>query len=480
MRLARVFIFLIIAGLLAIPMLADISVASAQTAVLQDYYNGAVDDANSTIYANSWGAQTFTTSSTYTMSEIRLLLWREGAPGNVYCELQTIGDTGDPSGSAVSAGILNGNALTTETTGAWYSVDMADYNLEYNTQYAIVVYADYGYSNNTIAWRYDSAAATYAGGQKFTSANGGVTWAAGAGQDFMFEVWGIANIDLLNVKVWENYKEDDDWLITAYYVCSVNPYFEESEPPERWFNLQILNGNCTTGTVVAQSPIRFWGYGPASVYLSADERADLEWGGNITVRLYSTIAENCYVLENEDWRGINLNELDAWVIQVAHSMEIQDGVTYTVGIAESGIVLNGVGGPIFRSGIPQLMDVRGTRLFQEAISEYTRPTPSFSNEMQAESDMEARLGHYTYDAIESVANSFGIEVYILGFVGIALMYLIIAARGVPLGHTGAGMIISLSLLYIGLYTGTFLWLWFSLIAIISAGLFIWHTWLRQT
>jgi len=479
MKIIRIIILLSLLLLLLIPLAGNIQ---AQGLTKFEYYDSG-NDANTTLMGLTWAAQTFTTTSTFTFEEARLMLYREGAPGNVEVELKAVDGSGHPTGSALSTGTLNGNALTTETTGAWYAVDMTSYDLEYNTQYALVAHCDYGYSNNTVRWHYDSGGATYAGGEKLVSANSGITWAAGAGEDYMFEVWGITDIYLHNVKIWRDYREADDWLITAYYTCTVNPYYDNNEPPERWFNLQLLDGNCTSGTVIAQSPVRFWGHAPASIYLSAEEQEDIEWGGNYTIRLYSNLTGTCDVAGNltaADWRGVNLNELDSWCLQVAHSIEDIYGVDLTIGIAGSGEVLNTVGGPIFRTGIPQLMDIRNIKLFQESVESYDRPASDFENKMQEETDMEARLGAYTYGAIEEAADAMGIEIYILGFIGIALIYFILASRGVPMGHTGAGMILSISSLYIGLYTGTFLWIWFSLIAIISAGLFIWHTWLRQT
>ena len=215
--------------------------------------------------------------------------------------------------------------------------------------------------------------------------------------------------------------------------------------------------------------------------MNADEQSSLEWqNGNYSVKLYSTITETCYTLALIDWRGSNLNELDTWAIETAIDIGDRNDEEYVVNIAKQGLVINEELGGMFQVGIPDIEAVRGTRLFQSATTEYQKPTPTFVNNMQAESDMEARLGSYVYESMEEVADEMGLDVGMFGFMGIALIYIMMAARGLPIGHTGVAILLSTGFLFLGLYTGTFQWVWFALIGLIASALFIWHTFLRQT
>lgn len=434
--------------------------------------NNVVSTGNYTVMADNWGAQTFTTTTSYTLTEVRLAMLREGSPGYAYLSLRAVDSGGDPTGAALSTGELNANAFTTDALGAWYTFVMTPYDLEYDTQYALVLSAPSGYANNTVYWGYVVAGAL-PNGEKLTSITGGVTWTPDAGEDFTFECWGYTGLAINSVRVWSNFREEGDWLITAYYTNTVAPQYPD-ESIENYWDLQLLTSNCT-GNVTAQTPIRYWGHRVGSIYLSASQVETLDWGGNYSVRLYSETLSVCYELapDDTDWRGQNMRELDSWCIWVAKSMGTADGRTYTAEIVDRGDLINAAAGPYFSNGIPRIACIRQAHLFQEYECAYELADYDFVNEMQAETDMEERLGPYVYGVMETASTAFSIPTFVIGFIVIAVMYFMMAAV-VPPGHAVAGMIISVPLLFIGLYTGTFLWLWYALIALVAIALFIWH------
>ena len=81
------------------------------------------------------------------------------------------------------------------------------------------------------------------------------------------------------------------------------------------------------------------------------------------------------------------------------------------------------------------------------------------------SDMASRL--------QTVGDVFNLPAYIVGFLGILFAFTVVAIRGVPPGHTMAGLIICSLFLYIGLYTGMVLPVWIAIIGLICVFFITW-------
>jgi hypothetical protein len=158
------------------------------TLILQDEYNTGDDNATSLIAAfssNSYLCQSFTPASSHTLTKVRLKLLKTGSPGTV-----TVGvyaSSGDlPTGAALCSGNLDGNNLTTSTTGEWYFINMTGgAALTASTKYVIkvTISATSGYLN-TLQWRIKQAA-SYAGGYVTNFFNGSAI--PYVGFDAMFE-----------------------------------------------------------------------------------------------------------------------------------------------------------------------------------------------------------------------------------------------------------------------------------------------------
>lgn len=139
------------------------------------------DDAGVEITAITWRAQTFTTTSAYTVTDVRLKFYRTGSPSTVTVGIYaTAGSL--PTGAALVTGTMNGNSVTTSVSGEWYTISLGSGTALANaTEYAIVVSC----AVDGLYWRTDLGNG-YAGGQAASSTNSGSTWNAVAGSDRMF------------------------------------------------------------------------------------------------------------------------------------------------------------------------------------------------------------------------------------------------------------------------------------------------------
>ena len=105
---------------------------------------------------------------------------------------------------------------TIADTYDWVKIDLTETSLEATTEYAIVIRAVAGDTDNDIQWREDDAGGLADAGA-YTSTNSGVSWTIEAGgADYLFEVWGYPTIDLISAKVFRGYLEPDDILFVIH------------------------------------------------------------------------------------------------------------------------------------------------------------------------------------------------------------------------------------------------------------------------
>ena len=151
---------------------------------LKEFYN-TNDDISGTITTTAWYAQTWTTTSSYNISSVKLkLYWSGSAPANVIVGIRATTE-GKPSGADLTSGSILGSAVTEGSPGTFIEIPLTSYALADATKYAIVVRVD----TNSCYWRADNSSPTYDGGNGCSSTNSGVAWTTGS-YDFMFEVYG--------------------------------------------------------------------------------------------------------------------------------------------------------------------------------------------------------------------------------------------------------------------------------------------------
>jgi hypothetical protein len=159
--------------------------------IQESYTTG--DNSPEDIWGTRWYAQTFTTTSAYSIKGVRLLLFKSSNPsGNVTVAIRaTSSDL--PTGADLVSVSMSAADLVTDTPTWEYFEFASSYSLSASTTYAIVVRAPSGDSSNYVNWRFDSTG-SYSGGRYAESTNSGVDWTGNSSWDFMFETHEAASI----------------------------------------------------------------------------------------------------------------------------------------------------------------------------------------------------------------------------------------------------------------------------------------------
>lgn len=150
---------------------------------LREFYNTG-DDIWITPSVANWYAMTWTTTAAYSITSVKLKLYRGGTPpANV---IVSIRDTvaGKPSGGDLTSGSIAGVGLT-GNPGIFEEILLTPYDLEDAKKYAIVVRCD----TVSCSWRIDNSSPSYGGGNGVFSNNSGSSWTTKT-YDMMFEVYG--------------------------------------------------------------------------------------------------------------------------------------------------------------------------------------------------------------------------------------------------------------------------------------------------
>jgi len=152
----------------------------------KDYYNEGDNAYQASMYASSWESQTITANSSYDLKKLRLKLFREGLPGILTISIKAVVD-GKPSGADLVFTTIDGDLLTTNTSGQWKIITLPSiYSVGIGDKFAIVVRRS-GADGPKFGWRVDSTAPSYSGGCRVRSTDSGETWTEYPDRDFMFE-----------------------------------------------------------------------------------------------------------------------------------------------------------------------------------------------------------------------------------------------------------------------------------------------------
>ena len=129
-----------------------------------------------------WVAMNFTASESYTITSVKLNLFRTGTPGTLTVSIRaTTADV--PSGADLASGTFAGNDLLT-TPGQYEEITLgAGCSLVSGTKYAIVCRC----AAASVYW---GRGLGYANGGRCTSADSGASWGAESVVSMNFETWG--------------------------------------------------------------------------------------------------------------------------------------------------------------------------------------------------------------------------------------------------------------------------------------------------
>ena len=441
-------------GILVVLILSIVPSVYATSYTLYEYFNTG-DDASALTWAQNQTGQTFTTNTTllHTITQVRVKIYRSGAPGDLTAYIYATDSSSNPTGLPLGEGTISGDSLTTTTTGDWYSIILDEaITPAVNTKYALVLSAPFGTSDTVcVGWRYDNASGYGGGGAEEYSLDGGITWSTIAANDMLFEIWGEPALTVLGTKVFSNFLETGDQLfVFPYKVLAGSPYTMDS--PQNYFNMQL----CTNTTIVAQNKLPAWGYKPGSIYLRASQAIPL--GGALTNIKFigitgSTFAgtSTTYTLVSSDWAGGDKELIDAWVIATASAME--DYYVVTLLEPHSGkFVLNEAGSEIFYTGVPGLATVRPD-LFSivppgtEMPAKKTHPTTY-------QDTLIGNFGAKAIAAFDDIGNLLGVEgtfVSLAFWLWVTMMAMMVL--GAATGHPIVGLACALPVLFIGVKMG---------------------------
>ncbi len=157
-----------------------------------EYYDTGADGAAG-FYSASWKAQTFTTTDSFTIISVKLLVYKIGSPGTVTVSIQAVDGSNKPDGSDIAGLSITDDpsGYTTDTDGLWVEYTFATPAiLSATTRYAIVMRTASGDIDNRVMPKADISSPTYTNGESLTSSNSGSSWTAVASVDILFETWG--------------------------------------------------------------------------------------------------------------------------------------------------------------------------------------------------------------------------------------------------------------------------------------------------
>ncbi len=157
-------------------------------------YHDSAPDGHASLYVSGatdrQGAQSFTTTDSYSISSVKVLIYRINSPGTYTVSIRAA--SGDaPTGGDLASGEFEGSSITTNVAGEWKEITFdTPYELSSTTKYTIVIrYTGGGDSGGSIEWLGVGGSSSYPAGQGTYSFTGGSTWSA-LSRDFNFETWG--------------------------------------------------------------------------------------------------------------------------------------------------------------------------------------------------------------------------------------------------------------------------------------------------
>lgn len=136
--------------------------------------------------------QTFKAGSSYTLTKVELLMYREGTPPNITVEIQGTSG-GAPDNNVLATQSIDISSITTSTSGEWVEIIFdTPAELTLNTTYAIVVGDGYTDSSNRYRWNQNTVSDDYTDGSKYFATTG-ENWSQ-SNYDFCFKTYSGSDI----------------------------------------------------------------------------------------------------------------------------------------------------------------------------------------------------------------------------------------------------------------------------------------------
>jgi len=139
------------------------------TPILRQYISDG-DDTDITVVGDSWAAETFTVTSSYSLTSVKVKLWHTAGTGTLTVAIYTADGSGFPTGAALATGTLAADTLSLSSPGDFQTVTYATVLPVSVASYDVVLhYAGTG----EVYWRAMSGVAGYS-----YSDDAGATWAS--------------------------------------------------------------------------------------------------------------------------------------------------------------------------------------------------------------------------------------------------------------------------------------------------------------
>jgi hypothetical protein len=173
---------------------------------LREYYNTGDDTSELAFYdpisipdKSRLLAQTFTPSTSFTVTSVKVKIYRVGNPlEDIYSGIGIYATSGGVPvwGSELAGGIYYPSLVTDNTDGEWITINLSEQdpgsaNLVAGTEYALLLVpgADMYLPDFSIGWRVDASSPSYSGVAQ-VSYSDPISWSnISPNSDFMFEIW---------------------------------------------------------------------------------------------------------------------------------------------------------------------------------------------------------------------------------------------------------------------------------------------------
>lgn len=131
------------------------------------------DDQDITVVSDNWAAQTFTVTSSYSLTSVKVKVWHTSGTGTLTVAVYAANGSGFPTGSVLKTGTVAVSTLSGSAPGAFATVTYTTIQPMLVGTYNVVLhYAGTGVVN----WRAMSGGTGYS-----YSTDAGVTWYEGGG-----------------------------------------------------------------------------------------------------------------------------------------------------------------------------------------------------------------------------------------------------------------------------------------------------------
>lgn len=259
------------------------------------------------------------------------------------------------------------------------------------------------------------------------------------------------SVDIEDATIFTNYLMGGDQLIVISYKC-LQGTDEDLYNVKDYYSFQIYDGTF----LVAQVDVPRWGYGPASIYLSASNILDSskEYSLKLTGKSskYASPISDTHAITGGAWGGSDMDDLRTWVLDFADRMGNYYDTTYITYTQIYGRILNSVGAQIFSSTIPSLQ-VQVPELFssQSSAIVITPVDPS----KPYEDEVEGGLGTTLVAKFDALGTHLGgvDGTTIAGFIWMLVCVMCIGGAMIVFKSAEPSIFVILPLLFLGGFWG---------------------------